>query len=425
MRALVVGAGVAGASVARHLQQVGVTVELFDQHASGSRFDRGLGIWPAGQKSLQQLGIQRKMNEVSHARPPAAYRTSDGKWISGCSETKENMTLVRSIRESELLKLLQTEVSHLPALEASYGKVLTEIKQQPLISSTPHSSNGVELTFSDGTIAVGDFVVAADGAFSTLRHLTAPPSEDSPDGLQSNPDVIIYSGISEGVSGVTIPRPFETLQSGHRFACVPLKAGQFFWFCHLRKSDPAVGEMYHDSSTSNEDLLVAHFTELQYHHPIPAIVQAACASSSNPGSKIREEALLERPRCFHRSRCVFVGDARETTGANLAQGAAIALEDASSLAQACEVHLKQKLDPSADTGEALTDTFMAYEQLRLKRVEQHALMTRFTAAICSEPGSLPIPIAATSLLPTMIGMVPNPVNRLVFDISLRYSLGSV
>jgi 2-polyprenyl-6-methoxyphenol hydroxylase-like FAD-dependent oxidoreductase len=136
-----------------------------------------------------------------------------------------------------------------------------------------------------------------------------------------------------------------------------------------------------------------------FHEPVPAVLAEA---QRGEGELLREEvSALARPLAsFSRGRVALIGDAAHPLPPNLAQGAAVAIEDAEALARAL-----------AASPENLGAALCAYDAARLPRVAACRRVTNMTRAIAAAPEAA-----------ALMQWVPAKVNTAVFDAFLRYSL---
>ena len=122
-------------------------------------------------------------------------------------------------------------------------------------------------------------------------------------------------------------------------------------------------------------------------------------------------------------RCVLVGDAAHALPINLAQGAAASIEGAYLLGEALCAALGAGADgragkPPLNDG-AWQRAFASYQGSHEARVRQCRLATAFTAAL-ARPTSPPAEAVRNAMR-----FVPQPLNGLVFDAALEFSLGDV
>ena len=164
------------------------------------------------------------------------------------------------------------------------------------------------VSFSDGSTGTYDLVVGADGIHSTIRSLAlgGPPANDV--GQAS------WRFIADDVAGITDWTAM--LGRGRTFLTVSLGGGVVYCYADVSTSDPA------DAAREDWRARFADFAE-----PVPSLLDRAAETYFAP---IEEVA----PPAWTAGRVVLVGDAAHASSPNMAQGAAMALEDALVLAEA-------------------------------------------------------------------------------------------
>lgn len=441
---MVVGAGVAGLTLARALTLGGRSVKVLERAVH--RVDRGLGLWGRSHVALRQLGLDALLDcpATTMRIPAAAYRSVSGEWLSRCTEMPLNRERVTTLRESALLQELE---NRLPEGTVERGVEVIDVRQ---------SASGIELGLADGRSIAGSVVVGADGVRSAIRRLAFPEAAEAIDtgfvshgGLLLSPspgalDAIFPPATADEES----PLAFETLSAGRRFAMVPLAAGSGFWFATRPMALGSTNE--HADATGLRTLRAAYEG---WHSPIPrALHAAACAAaeaamgtpsadttpqaSPPPAAAshalhaacdaFRAERVLIAPPLgqWWRGRCVLVGDAAHALPINLAQGAAASIEGAYLLGQALGGSAPGEQPPDAAPGEAAScatwqTAFASYQAAHEPRVWQCRLASAFTTALAA-PASAP-----TEALRNAMRFVPQPLNGYVFDAALEFSLGDI
>ncbi|KAL1528125.1 hypothetical protein AB1Y20_009489 [Prymnesium parvum] len=408
MTVVIVGGGVAGLTVARALHQAGRAFLLLD--GARTRADRGLGLWGRSHAALAALGLQQLLDdrERSHFIPPAAYRSRRGDWLSRCSHASRNAQRVCTLREPELLAALR---EGLPEAQVRRGT--------GAIGAERTSEGELRLHLSDGGQVEPTVLVGADGADSLVRRALFPSA-----GVEARDTGFVAYGGTLDLRALPAslsfhePLAFETLSGGARFALVPLPSGGCFWFATTPRG--AVEENISDATTADgrhPTLAALHHIFREWHEPIGKVLLAAirkeAEQASASSSSIRVDPLAEvKVRRWWDGRTVLVGDAAHALPINLAQGAALSIEGAFLLGQQLA-----RLDVSSANEAELHDAFSAYQGQHERRVAQCRSVTAFTQMLASPKSEL------TEAARNMMRFVPQPLNGLVFDFFLDFSLG--
>lgn len=469
-RCAIVGGGVGGLTAARALQQVGIEVSVYE--ASENVPDRGLGLWPKAQCSLRNLGdrFAGRLDEISCRSPPAGYRSrATGQWLSRCSAAGQDMVI--TVRQSQLLQLLRHD-SNFDCAAAPP----VQFHERAQVTSVALQGSAVKIIVNSESDSAGhdeeyDFVVAADGPRSVVAR--ALPALRTDPGQASSADTgtlarssaswsghDVCGGILEREHLIDYPLlrpewPFETLDDGghdthgmsdnqlpparwqQRFALVPLSNGGLFWFCHFpRAAGMRPPACWHEQ---HEQALLPPLAQMfaDYHDPVPRVIARALECHASGAAPIRYEEVLchnhsmslwqrggAAPPCWRsHDRIVFLGDALQACTPNLAQGAALAIEDATELA-ACASIAKEREASQLQCGAAFT----AYEARRAGRRARHARMTAFTGLLAdplavAQSTSAPIAQALARMRDAVLSSTPRKMNETIFDVALSYSLG--
>lgn len=164
MQILIVGAGIAGLSLAKALEQRGMAADLVERQTGELAVGAGLYLVGNATRALQQLGLLADV--AAKAVPIETQRIFDwrGKLL-GAIRTQDvwrECGPCLCLPRNALHAILQAA---LVRTNISLGKAVTDIRQSPA---------GCEVTFSDGTAGVYDLVVGADGVNSAVRQITFP-----------------------------------------------------------------------------------------------------------------------------------------------------------------------------------------------------------------------------------------------------------
>lgn len=324
-RALVVGAGVAGLAAARTLHDWGATVEIVER-ASTVTGD-GAGIYLPGNafRACDALGLGtavhaasvriRRQRVLDHRGRVLADIDTDDIWhgVGPC------LALPRAALHELLLDFPHDGTRKVPI---RYGR-------------TPTAITGSVVAFDDGTTDRYDLVIGADGVHSSVRRLVfdAPAR---PVGQHARRFVVDWPD--------TDPVWTVRLGPGTAFLTIPIGNGRVYCFC--------------DGPAADAHNPLNGYAFDGYADPVPALLDALRADGSSAGvnagvhSGLIEEVVLPS---WSRGPVVLIGDAAHATSPNMAEGAAMALEDA--------IVLAESLGNAATTGEALS-TFEARRRPR-------------------------------------------------------------
>jgi FAD-dependent urate hydroxylase len=295
---LVVGAGIAGLAVARALARAGFSAEVVEREPVWD--ESGTGIYLAGNaaRALRVLGLERAV--LGRGIVIRRQRVSDDRG--------------RLLVEVDLAELWDGVGPCLALPRAHLHASLLEGARDVPIRMGAHvrglrEQNGtVSVEFGDGTAGEYDLVIGADGVHSTVRRLVfGSEATAQPVG-------------QVGWRFVTACPPEITTWSvmlGHRtaFLTIPIGNGRVYCYCDVvskHDEDQELGSLF------------SGFAE-----PAPSLIDSLLGEPLVHRSTIEEVALDS----WTRGRVVLLGDAAHATSPNMAEGAAMALEDALVLAE--------------------------------------------------------------------------------------------
>jgi 2-polyprenyl-6-methoxyphenol hydroxylase-like FAD-dependent oxidoreductase len=291
LRVLIVGAGIAGLALARALHQRGITAEVVERATEWQPGGAGLYLPGNAVRALGELGIgsdlAARANPIArqrlldHRGHPLADIDVDRVWdgVGGCV----------AIQRGALHEALREAAAEVPV---RLGTSVTDLED----GAAPRVS------FSDGSTGSYDLVVGADGVHSTIRGLTLGGPEASYVGQAS------WRFVAAGFPDITDWTAM--LGRGRTFLTVALGEAIVYCYADLNTSDPvsAAGEDWRES--------FADFAQ-----PVPRLLAHAAEAYFAP----IEEVVAP---VWTASRVVLVGDAAHASSPNMAQGAAMAVEDA-------------------------------------------------------------------------------------------------
>ncbi|WOO80313.1 FAD-dependent urate hydroxylase [Vanrija pseudolonga] len=343
LNVLIIGSGIAGPVLAMTLLRLGHTVTIYERGVSGGDSYRGAWITfqANGMDALRAIDASGTIEEIGYVLDTISFVNGAGKSLGAMpmAAPREDGTKSRIMRRSDLFVALAREA-------ASRGARVEYEKE--LVDATTLPDGRVKAVFKDGTSAIGDLLVGADGIHSRVRTLIDPDAQKP-----RYVPVLNTGGYIPNFPLHTAPETM-TMQFGTRcfFGWCATPDGGAVWFANPPLADePARGIL---SSKSDADWR-AWLHELHDGDagPAGALIDAAVGPLSG-------WATYDLPavRKWHNGAMVIIGDAAHATSPSSGQGASMAIEDA--------VILGKCLRDCPSTRSAL-DTFVS---LRKERVEK-------------------------------------------------------
>jgi FAD-dependent urate hydroxylase len=183
LRILVVGAGVAGISIARGLLRDGHDVTVFERRPDMRPGGGAVTIWSNGSRVLEQLDVD--MDGAGQLLSTVRIATSTGRSLVNIDLTSMVDRLGGPVRMVPRRVLLDRLLEGFPA---------DRIRCNSHVVGAAKTQGGVRIEFDGGSSAEGDLLIGADGLHSRVRDIAgAKPAKPtgwcSWQGLVTLPDV--------------------------------------------------------------------------------------------------------------------------------------------------------------------------------------------------------------------------------------------
>jgi 6-hydroxynicotinate 3-monooxygenase len=164
LKVAIVGAGMGGLATAAALRRVGIEVTVYEQARQFARLGAGIQVGCNAMKVLRELGLEPVLRE--HSFYPRSWNNRD--WRTG--EVKFDMIFGESAERKFGAPYL---LAHRGDLHAALASIVPEDRVRlghRLVGLDP-SGDGNRLTFANGASALADAVVGADGVHSVVREI--------------------------------------------------------------------------------------------------------------------------------------------------------------------------------------------------------------------------------------------------------------
>jgi FAD-dependent urate hydroxylase len=304
LRILVVGAGIAGLGAARALMQRGFAPDVVEREPTWTHTGAGIYLPGNAARALRALGLESAVAERGSLIAHQRLCDHRGRLLADIelADLWGDVGPCLALHRSDLHDVLASHRQPVP------------IRMDLAVQRLSEDDNTVTVEFSDATTDRYDLVIGADGVHSTTRQRTAGTRAVRPVGqrawrfvTQCPPEVKTWT--------VMLGRDVT-------FLAVPIGRGQVYCYCDAPADgtpEPQGGEV-----TGRLAELLSGFAA-----PVPAILDALGPDGAVHVAPI-EEVILD-PWSY--GSVLLIGDAAHATSPNMAEGAAMALEDGLVLAE--------------------------------------------------------------------------------------------
>jgi salicylate hydroxylase len=340
---LIAGAGIGGLTAASCLMKAGYDVEVYEQAPELSEIGAGIQLSANAMHVLNDLGLGKAIAELS-VRPGAyVFRLHDSGEIIGQFPLADEHERLNGAPYNQLHR---ADLHDLLAAKArDFNKDVVRLNRR--VAGFEESDAGVELFFADGSRARGDLLIGADGVKSAVRAQIAGADHATYTGdaawrLTLPTDQLPGNFMGEVMSVWMGP--------GRHVVCYYLRGGALLNFVGLVETEDISEESW--TAKFPWERLKADFAG--WHENIQSVIDRADRDSCFRWS------LYYRPpiATWSTRRATLLGDAVHATLPYLAQGAAMAIEDAAVLARALQ------------STDVVADALQLYERNRIDRTSR-------------------------------------------------------
>ena len=336
----IIGAGLGGATCAVLFQKAGYPVDVYEQVPEFTRLGAGIHLGPNCVRVLNHLGLKRDLLEI--AVRPAAWNSL--MWNTG--ETLFSLPL-RDVAEQRYgaayLTMHRGDMHELLINTVSPGSIRFGKR---LVDLDPDSSC-VRMRFADGSSAWADIVIGADGVFSKVREWMFGPQEP------------IYSGYIGHRASIPARNLSRLSFEDHAKWWAPDRHLIVYFLTNRRDElylvTGALEKWDRSISWTNSSQQELREAFSGFHSECQRLIDGV-------EGEVTKWAFFERPpmRPWHRGTVVLIGDACHPMKPHMAQGAAIAIEDAAMLLRCLEATGPNDIEA----------TFQLYEANRMPRADK-------------------------------------------------------
>jgi salicylate hydroxylase/6-hydroxynicotinate 3-monooxygenase len=342
----VIGAGMGGLTAAAALRRVGINVTVYEQARQFTRLGAGIQIGCNAMHVLRGLGLEPRLR--SETFYPRSWNNRD--WRTG--EVLFDMLFGRPAEAKYGAPYLLAHRGDLHAALASLVPAACLRLDHRLVGLEPTPA-GVRLQFDNGAIAQADAVIGADGVNSVVRRHLFGESEPRFTGR------VAYRTVFPArlLNGASLDECEKWWGEDRHIVMYPVKPDRSEVYFVTSQPDPA----FSAESWSMEGDVEVLRAAFEGFHPKVRGVLAACPS-------VHKRVLVDRDplTSWREGNVVLLGDSCHPMTPYMAQGAAMAIEDAAVLSRCLD---------GADR-DGIANAFRRYEATRQDRTARVQLTSR-------------------------------------------------
>jgi salicylate hydroxylase/6-hydroxynicotinate 3-monooxygenase len=310
----VVGAGMGGLAVAATLRRTGFTnVHVYEQASRFARIGAGIQMMPNSMKVLRGLGIEAHLRRIAFA----PYSHLNRMWDTG--EITNELPMPESLYGAPYLCM------HRGDLHDALASIVPQetIHLDRKLAGLEDAGSGVRLRFADGSEAVAELVIGADGVHSTVRDIILGAEKPV------NKGRVAYRGVypASRLGGKDVGPSRTKWWGADRHIVIYYTKSDRSEIYFVTSVPEPLGWMTQESWSATGDMQELRAAYEDFHADVRAVLDAC--------PECHKWAILEReplPR-WSDGRVVLLGDACHPMTPYMAQGAATSIEDAAVLAR--------------------------------------------------------------------------------------------
>lgn len=306
MKVVIIGAGIAGLTVARFLLQKEIDIVICERSSGVSLHGHAFLLHKDGYKILNQLKGDKDVFIPGNLVNGFSLKRPIGKEIK-----KVQLDTWRCIKRIDLICFL---LSLIPAEKIKHGRIFSHFIYD--------DERATAAVFMNGDIEYGDVFIGADGGNSKVRDIIQGKVKFSQVEVKELVGVCVSDKIPEMYSKIFTK--FQKKTSGLSFGMIPASKNEYVWFVQY---DPTIS----DVSDGTPDELKSFCIKLL--KKFPSVVKEILDANDFSTTYIWNTRDFDLLKSFHRQNIVLIGDAAHLALPFTSSGTTDAIIDAKVLSE--------------------------------------------------------------------------------------------
>lgn len=341
LKAIVIGAGMAGLAAGIALRQAGYEVEIYEKTSKLRPAGAGISLWSNGIKVLNKLGLGKEVAAIGGQMNRMEYRNQQGEVLNDINLIPLMEQVGQRPYPVSRTDLQQMMLTAFRESDVRMGMRCVEVKQD---------ADSATAIFEDGSTATGDVVIGADGIHSAVREYLGGGKVEPRYAGYVNWNGIVEASPDLAASDVWV----IYVGDGKRASMMPIGDNRFYFFFGCPKPQGTQVSLEEIRAELKE-------TFAGWAQPVQNLIDKLDPEQVN---RLEISDIDPLPHLV-KGRIALVGDAGHATTPTLGQGGCQAMEDAEVLCRYL-----------VTTNISVEDALKRYEAERKERVAKLVLKAR-------------------------------------------------
>lgn len=308
MNITIIGAGIAGLVAGILLRQQGFNVKIYEKRSHIEAIGGGLGIWPNGSQVLLTLPCAEKILALTEKIEHDIFADTQGNTITNIPRE-----IFSQINGYPILNMCRSELHQILFHELGSANVVFDAK----CIGIEQTKQKVLLKLASGKQVQADFVIGADGTFSSIRKILFPHT------------AVEYCGYIQLLGVLTNSKkrtwPYNFIWGKNRYSLIfPIANNRSILYQVIPFEK---NKLAYEKLTKKQQINLFRGWSKEVDYILDLFETSLQTSEITHHFYCQEAYFMPALTTWHVQRTLLLGDAAHPMGSIMALGASTALED--------------------------------------------------------------------------------------------------